>query len=218
LRKRWILFEGSVGVRDETTEDAWFVIFSPRFHGIRTIGRSVQRPAGAGRGASPPEKTGVCSCCGRRVRGRHEKERRLARDVDAGGLRIYVRFERWRVRCPACKAVFVERLDWLAENPRYTERFALQVGKLCRSMSNKDVAELMRIGPHTVKTLDKVYMRKQVKRAGSPAPETIGVDEISTGRGHNYRIVVSDLGRNRVIWVGGKGRQAKDLDMFFDEL
>ena len=33
---------------------------------------------------------------------------------------------------------------WLAKNPRYTQRFALQVGKLCRDMPNKAVAELER--------------------------------------------------------------------------
>lgn len=100
----------------------------------------------------------MCSCCAQKASARYDKEMRLARDVDAGGRRIYVKFERWRVSCPRCKAVFVEKLDWLADNPRYTERFALQVGKLCRSMTNKDVADMMRISPHTVKALDKVYM------------------------------------------------------------
>ena len=60
--------------------------------------------------------------------------------------------------------------------------------------------------------------RKKVVRSGSLSPKVIGVDEISKGRGHDYRIVVSDLEQKRVIWVGGKGRQEKDLDMFFDKI
>ena len=36
--------------------------------------------------------------------------------------------------------------------------------------------------------------------------EVIGIDEISIGKGHNYRIVVSDLIRGRPIWFGGKDR------------
>jgi hypothetical protein len=43
-----------------------------------------------------------------------------------GGWRIYLEFERWRVNCPGC-GVHVERLDWLANNPRYTQRFAMHV-------------------------------------------------------------------------------------------
>lgn len=136
----------------------------------------------------------------------------------AAGWRIYVAFERWRVYCPRCRAVFVERLDWLAENPRYTQRFAMHVGALCREMTNKAVAELERLHDSTVRNLDAIYMKKQVARAGTPAPRVIGVDEIAIRKGHDYRIVVSDLDRGRPIWVGGRGRAEEDLDLFFEAL
>ena len=45
----------------------------------------------------------------------------------------------------------------------------------------------------------------------------IGIDEISIGRGHNYRIVVSDLLRRRPIWFGGQDNSEKSLDLFFEE-
>jgi len=123
------------------------------------------------------------------------------------GWRIYLEFERWRVRCPRCDGVHVEHLDWLAKNPRYTQRFALHVGKLCRDMPNKTVAEMERLHHSTVKDLDKLYMQKQVDLAGLPAPRAIGIDEISIRKGHNYRVIVSDLERGRPIWVGGEGRK-----------
>ena len=131
------------------------------------------------------------------------------------GWRIYLEFERWRVNCPRCGGVYVERLDWLAKNPRYTQRYAMHVGALCREMTNKAVAELEHLHESTVKELDKAYMRKQVERAGTPAPRAIGIDEIAIRKGHNYRVVVSDLERGRPIWVGGQGRTEADLDKFF---
>jgi transposase len=134
------------------------------------------------------------------------------------GWRIYVEFERWRVDCPRCGGVYVERLDWLAKNPRFTQQFAMHVGALCREMTNKAVAELERLHDSTVKDLDKIYMRKQVERAGLPAPRAIGVDEIAIRKGHNYRIVVSDLDRGRPIWVGSHGRTEADFDAFFAAL
>jgi hypothetical protein len=79
--------------------------------------------------------------------------------------------------------VFIERLDWLAKNPRYTQRFALHVGKLCRDMPNKAVAEIEHLHHTTVKDLDKLYMQQQLARAGTPAPRAIGVDEISVRKG-----------------------------------
>ena len=120
--------------------------------------------------------------------------------------------------CPECNAVFIERLDWLAENPRYTERFALRVGELCRDMTVQAVAEMERLHHTTVKKLDTLYMRKQVAAAPPIAPRAIGIDEIAVRKGHEYRVVVSDLEQKRPIWVGGKGRTEKDIDLFFQVL
>lgn len=114
--------------------------------------------------------------------------------------------------------MLVERLDWLAKNPRYTARYALHIGALCREMTNKAVAAAELLHHSTVKDLDKLYMAQQVARAGLPAPRAIGVDEIAVRKGHEYRVVVSDLERGRPIWVGGEGRKETDLDLFFAAL
>lgn len=160
----------------------------------------------------------MCSNCGHRCRNRYDKRLCRARDLRVAGWVLHVEFERWRVHCPGCGGVHVERLDWLAKNPRYTERFALHVGHLCRSMTNKAVAELERLHDSTVKDLSKLYMAEQVRRAGMPAPRAIGIDEIAIHKGHDYRVVVSDLDRGRPIWFGGSGRTEADIDQFFADL
>lgn len=123
-----------------------------------------------------------------------------------------------RVLCRRCKAVKRERLDFLADNPRYTKRFAFYVGRRCRTASIKDIADELMLDWHTVKELEKQYMREQLRRAGMPGPKVIGIDEISIRKRHTYRIVVSDLERRRPIWFGGEGRSEHDMDMFFAEL
>lgn len=112
----------------------------------------------------------------------------------------------------------MEKLDWLARNPRHTQRFAHHVGALCREMTIKAVAELEHLHGSTVKDLDKLYMQEQVTLAGLPAPRAIGVDEISIRKGHNYRIIVSDLDLRRPIWVGTSGRKEVDMDKFYTDL
>ena len=108
-----------------------------------------------------------------------------------------------------------ESLDWLADNPFYTKRFAYFVGRRCRDGSVKAVAEELALDWQTVKELDKQYMAEQLRRASQPAPKAIGIDEIAIGKGHSYRIVVSDLIRGRAIWFGGKDRSEESMDAFF---
>lgn len=111
-----------------------------------------------------------------------------------------------------------ERFDWLADNPFYTKRFAFYVGRRCRDSSIQDIARELHLDWKTVKSLEKQYMREQLRRVGLPGPKVIGIDEISIRKGHTYRIVVSDLLRQRPIWFGGEDRSEKSMNRFFEEL
>jgi transposase len=153
--------------------------------------------------------------CGRRQSGFYDRSVRRVRDLACGGMRIFLEIEVRRVACRRCGAVKRERLDFLAENPRYTKRFAFYVGKRCRSSTIKDIAEELGLEWHTIKELEKQYMREQLRRAGTPGPKVIGIDEVSIRKGHTYRIVVSDLVRRRPIWFGGKDRSEASMDEFF---
>jgi transposase len=44
-----------------------------------------------------------------------------------------------------------------------------------------------------VKALEQQYMHEQRRRAGTPGPRVIRIDEVSIKKDHVYRIVVSDL-------------------------
>ena len=111
-----------------------------------------------------------------------------------------------------------EKIEWLSDNPFYTKRFALYVGRKCRTMTIQDVAREVRLDWQTVKELDKQYMEEQLRRTGVPAPRVIGIDEISIRKGHTYRIVVSDLERHRPIWFGGTDRSEESMNKFYEWL
>jgi transposase len=123
-----------------------------------------------------------------------------------------------RVRCRSCGKVKCERLDFLADNPLYTKRFAHYVGQRCRQATIKEIAEELKLDWDTVKTLEKQYMQAQLARTGRPGPKAIGIDEISIRKGHSYRIVVSDLIRRRPIWFGGEDRSEASMAQFYDWL
>ena len=209
---------GELACTDAGSPDVTCPVLAPRLRRFCSPHGRLRRPLRPRRGPSTPKKTARCSCCGHRCRGRYDQRTVRVRDLGAADWRLYLEFERWRVWCPRCRNVFVEQLDWLATNPRYTQRFALHVGLLCRDMPNTAVAAIEHLHHSTVKDLDKRYMQQQLARAGTPAPKAIGVDEIAIRKGHTYRIVVSDLERARPIWFGGQGRREEDFDQFFAAL
>ena len=140
---------------------------------------------------------------------------RWVRDLPSAGYRIVLELEVRRVACRTCGTVKRERLDFLADNPHFTQRFAFYVGRRCRQASVRDVANELKLGWDAVKSLEMQYMRAQIARAGVPGPKAIGIDEISIRKGHTYRIVVSDLVRRRPIWFGGDDRSEASMAQFY---
>lgn len=111
-----------------------------------------------------------------------------------------------------------ESLEWLADNPFYTKRFSFWVGRRCRVSTIRDVSRETRLDWKTIKALEKQYMEAQLRRAGTPGPQIIGIDELSIRKGHTYRIIVSDLVRRRPIWFGGTDRSEAGMNLFFEWL
>ena len=173
--------------------------------GTRTPGSS---PCSAG------EKT-VCGVCGQAHRTFYDRKVQPVRDLGCGGWRIYLDVEIRRVACRRCGTVKQERLAWLADTPGYTKRFAFAVGRRCRTATIEDVAQEVHLDWKTVKALERQDLREQLRRAGTPAPKVIGIDEVSIRKGHTYRIVVSDLVRRRPIWFGGVDRSEASLAAFY---
>ncbi len=148
----------------------------------------------------------------------YDRKTRRVRDLSCGDRRIYLDLEIRRVLCRRCGTVKQERLDFLADNPFYTKRFAFFVGRRCRASTIQDVARETHLNWKTIKALEMQYMLEQLRRSGTPGPRVIGLDEVSIRKGHTYRIIVSDLVRRRPIWFGGTDRSEASLDEFFNWL
>ena len=163
-------------------------------------------------------KKTVCGTCGKVCRSFYDQQLRRVRDLNCGKRRVYLELSVRRVCCPVCNAVRQERLDFLSDNCRYSKQFAFEVGQRCARSSIKDIARELHLEWHVVKRLEKEYMNEQLRRAGNPVPKQIGIDEVSIAKGQTYRIVVSDLGRKRPIWFGGRDRSAVSMAEFYTAL
>ncbi|GJQ47706.1 MAG: hypothetical protein HKUEN01_00920 [Candidatus Kuenenia stuttgartiensis] len=72
---------------------------------------------------------------------------------------MYIELEIQRVYCLSCNKVKQEKLEFLADNPFYTKRFAFYVGKRCSTQAIKDVTRELHLDWKTVKELEKQFMR-----------------------------------------------------------
>ena len=105
---------------------------------------AVIRESAGDRAQSAVKKT-VCGCCGRSQKGWYDHKICRVRDLSCGDTRIFLELEVRRLDCRNCGRVKRERLDFLADNPHYTKRFAYYVGRRCRSATIKDVAANLRL-------------------------------------------------------------------------
>ena len=148
------------------------------------------------------------------MRACYDHKVRRGRALACGDTRVYLEVEVRRVWGPHCGAGKQEQLSWLAATPFYPNRCARFVGRRCRTATLREVARELHLDWKTVQELDKQYMREPLRRAGTPGPRRLGIDELAIRKGQTSRIVVSDLARRRVLWCGGQDRSEESLDMF----
>lgn len=84
----------------------------------------------------------------------YDRTARRVRDLSGGDRRIYLDIEPRRVACRHCGGVKQERLDFLADSPFYTKRFAFFVGRRCRAPTMQDVARETHLNCKTVNVLE----------------------------------------------------------------
>lgn len=146
----------------------------------------------------------------------YDRRTHRVRDLASGGTRIFLDFEYRRVSCPEC-GVRQERLEWLSDGRRFTRRFAQEIGRQCRELSEARVAAMHQLSWVQVRRLDQTYMEDLLaKHPPAKQLRAIGIDEISIKKGHRYAITVADLERHRPVWMStSPGRAKEDLEQFF---
>jgi hypothetical protein len=107
---------------------------------------------------------------------------------------VYLEIPIRRVLCKRCGKVKRESLEFLSDNSFYTKRFSYFVGRRFRASSIRDVAKEVYMDWHTVKELEKQYMREQLRRIGTPGPKIIGIAVLSNSIPEVFGMPHSHLG------------------------
>lgn len=155
-----------------------------------------------------PATSARCSGCDQPCRLIHDSTMRTIRDRDLFEYRVWLKVPIRRVRCPRC-GVTREALSWLAPRARITRRLQCHAEVLLSLLPIKHVAELTGLHWHTLKTLDKARLAREMPEPDLSRVRYLVMDEFALYKGHRYASVAMDAERTQVLWVGeGRSREA----------
>ena len=162
-----------------------------------------------------------CAHCGFKTRWRYDTRSGTEprwRHLDLGVWRVELVMAAplRRLRCPT-HGVVVEAVPFARPNARLTRDFDDLLAWLATKMDKTAIARLCRVSWRTVGRACERVVASELDPDRLEELFRIGVDEISWRKHHKYLTLVVDHDRGCVIW-GAKGRDAKTLDAFFDEL
>lgn len=157
-------------------------------------------------------RCGVCGLRAWRVAPTRRPERRW-RDLAMRTHTVWLVYAPYRVWCGQC-GLRVERIPWADPWQRVTQELAREVATLARELSWLQVAVHVGLNWKTVGAIvEGVVLWGLAHRRWTPL-HTIGFDEVSRRKGHQYLTMVYDLERGRVVWVG-RDRNAATMERFF---
>jgi transposase len=145
----------------------------------------------------------ICPRCLKATIEVHEEKERCVRHLDTWGMKTLVHFPQRRFDCQVCGKPFTERLRWIDPQRRQTNRFERYIYQRVKNKTpRKQVALQERLHEATVLDIFKRQAKRTVRQVNDWKVRLLGVDEISLRKGHQqYALVLSDLGRRRVIAV-----------------
>jgi transposase len=164
---------------------------------------------------APSKRSSFCSGCGKRGP-RYDRRERRWRHLDTCGMAVELEYAVWRVDCPRC-GVRVEMVPWADGDTGFTLPFEDTVAYLAQRTDKTTVTRLMRVAWETVGRI----IERVVARLG-PAERldglrSIGIDELSYRRHHEYLTIVSNQDTGEVVWAA-PGKDATTVRRFFEEL
>ena len=142
-------------------------------------------------GLNSRRKSGICPKCGKRCNCVETEYERMARDLDFGQHKCFLRFKEKKIRC-SCGYRGVEKLDFVSKSRRVTKRMETYVVSLCLAMSLKDAARITRLDWKTVKSLDFEYLKSILPDVSKLNISRIAIDEIAILKGHKYFTIIRD--------------------------
>ena len=138
------------------------------------------------------------------------------RHLDFGASRVVLLANLRRLRCPQ-HGVVTEWAPFARYGARFTAEFEDVAAFLATKTDKTTITRFLRIDWDTVGRVVERVVATELDHERLDGLVTIGVDEVSWKKHHNYLTLVSDHASGKIVW-GKAGKDAATLDEFFDEI
>jgi len=168
---------------------------------------------------APTWRVPRCGGCGAKARSSHDSRVRRWRHLDLGGVMAHLRYDLRRVRCPGGCGVVVEEVPWADSGSWFSLPMEEHIAFHAQRTDRTTVTRLMRVAWRTVGTVVRRLVERRRRSGVDPLDglRSIGVDELSYRRHHEYVTTVVDHERGVVVWAS-EGKSAETLKRFFEAL
>jgi len=158
---------------------------------------------------------GRCSLCGARCPGYDRLPERRFEFIPLWNIPVLLLCRLRRVSCSE-HGVVVEQIPWAKGKEQTTTAFQIFLSQWAKLLSWKEVALRFRTSWDTVCLSLKRVVEYGLEHRDLSNIESIGVDEIAIGKGHDYVTMVYQIddATKRLLWIG-KDRKVKTLLRFF---
>lgn len=160
--------------------------------------------------AWPPKEKVSCPECGKPCPIYDHREERQWRHLDTMQFQTILHSRIPRVECPT-HGIKTISAPWAEERSRFTllfERLAIDLLLGCQNQTK--AGEILRLSWDEIHEIQgRAVMRGCSRRTEEPVP-SLGIDEKSFLKGHQYVTIFTDIRRSRVIEVG-KGRDKESV-------
>lgn len=158
----------------------------------------------------------VCSGCDHACFLVHDVHPRRVREAPLLIYRVELDVPVRRLRCPVCGPTR-ERIDWLPGRSPVTTTLRQWVERLVTLLPIRHVADLVGLHWHTVKTIDKQRLQRDLPAPDPTRLRRLMMDEFALHKGHRYATVVACADTQQVVWIG-EGRSREAIRPFFEWL
>lgn len=182
---------------------------------VMDVDLNVEKGEVVVKAAAKPSTVHKCPKCGKKC-GRYDSRRRRWRHLDTCQLQTILEAEVPRVQCPE-HGVHLVDVPWAERGSKFTALFEAVVIHWLQAASIAAVAEQLELGWSQVNGIMARAVARGLARREAASYESIGVDETSFQKRHEYVTVVTDLEEGNVVHVADN-RRTESLACFFEGL